>query len=87
MKRFLLAALLAVAVGAGASSAASAANPNASCVGIGSSSLAGEPGARAAVQAQVDAFAAEIGARNRGAVYSSNAHQHLGSVEACFGSG
>jgi hypothetical protein len=84
MKGRLLTVVAASALAAAASGAASAASPRASCVGIGSSSLAGEPGARAAVQADVDGFAASLGLPNRGAVYSANAHEHEGSVEACF---
>jgi hypothetical protein len=84
MKGRGLTVVVALVVAAGASGAASAASPRASCVGIGSSSLAGEPGARAAVQAEVDAFAASLGLPNRGPVYSANARQHLGSFEACF---
>jgi hypothetical protein len=84
MKGRLLSFVLVLGVAAGTSGTASGASPQASCVGIGSSSLAGTPGARAAVQAEVDAFAASLGLPNRGAVYSANARQHAGSVEACF---
>ena len=84
MKGRLLTIVLVLAIAAGASGAALAASPRASCLGIGSSSLAGEPGARAAIQAEVDAFAVSLGLPNRGAVYSVTARQHLGSVQACF---
>ena len=87
MKRVLVAAALALAVAAGAGGAAAAASPEASCRGIGSSEHAGEPGARAAEQAEVDAIAAAFGLPNRGAVYSFVARNHLGSVDACFESG
>src|SRR5512132_2730192 len=83
----LLTFVLVLGVAAGTSGAAAGASPQASCVGLGSSSLAGTPGARAAVQAEIDAFAAALGLPNRGAVYSATARQHAGSVEACFEAG
>ena len=53
--------LLGALVLGSAGGAHATANPNASCLGVGSSSFAGTPGARAAAERQVQADAQERG--------------------------
>jgi hypothetical protein len=71
-----VAALMALMLVVSAMPAFAVANPNASCNGLGGSTetALGGPGARA-----------EIAHEFTGADISFSAHQHSGSVEACFG--
>jgi hypothetical protein len=83
MKRSVLAVFATLALGLGLSSPASAADPHASCGGLVSSNLAGQPGAKAADVSDAFAEAADRGI-TPGALISEFSHSHLGSVEACF---
>jgi len=83
MKRSLLAVLATLALVLGVSGPASATAPPASCQGLAASSLAGQPGARAAVIEGVFGDAAHEGV-TPGAVISGFSHDHLGSAEVCL---
>jgi hypothetical protein len=83
MKRTVLAVFATLALGLGLSSPASAADPHASCGGLVSSNLAGQPGAKAADVGDAFAEAADRGI-TPGALISEFSRSHLGSVEACF---
>jgi hypothetical protein len=83
MKRSLLAVLATLGLALGLSSPASAANPAASCGGIVASSLAGQPGAKAADVRDAFNEAANLGI-TPGALISMFSRSHLGSVEDCF---
>jgi hypothetical protein len=89
MRRRILAAvvtiLCALVLSAGPAPAF-AADPNASCLGIGGSTetALGGPGARADISEFIIDLAAENGT-TPGAEYGVFAHEHLGSVDACFG--
>jgi hypothetical protein len=83
MKRSLLVVFATIALAVGLSGPASAASPTASCQALVSSSLAGQPGARAAEQRDAFAEAAESGI-TPGAVISEFSQSHSGSLEACF---
>lgn len=85
-KLLLAAATLAVSLVLGASPASGMANPNASCLGIGGSTetaLFGA-GARADIAHEVNQIAQDTGS-TPGETYAFFAHEHLGSVGACFG--
>jgi hypothetical protein len=84
MKRSLVALFAALAVSLGLlSGPASAADPQASCQGLAASSLAGQPGARAADVRDAFGEAADLGI-TPGALISEFSRSHLGSAEACF---
>ena len=84
MKRSLLAAVAALALVLGFGGPAFAADEHASCAGLASSSVAGEPGARAAIQ--FGAFEdAEAHGITVGALQAEFARFHDGSAEVCFG--
>jgi hypothetical protein len=83
MKRSLLAVLATLALVLGLSGPASGASPQASCQGLAASSLAGQPGARAADVRDAFGEAAELGI-TPGALISEFSRSHSGSAEACF---
>jgi hypothetical protein len=83
MKRSLLAVFATLALSLGFSGPASAAAPPASCQGLAASSLAGQPGARAADVRDAFDEAADLGI-TPGALISEFSRDHAGSVEACF---
>jgi hypothetical protein len=84
MKRLLLAVLATSALVLGSSLPASAADPHASCSGLVASSVAGQAGARAAIQRDVFQTAIEDGV-TPGAVASDFSRFHDGSAEVCLG--
>ena len=84
MKRSLLAVSATLLLALGLSGPASAADPRASCGGLTSSSLAGQPGAKAADVSDAFGEAADRGIPV-GGVISEFSHSHLGSAEACWG--
>ena len=84
MKRSLLAVLATLALVFVLSGPASGAAPPASCQGLAASSLAGQPGARAADVRDAMDEAADLGI-TPGALISEFSRDHAGSVEACFG--
>ena len=63
-----------------AATATAAADPNASCVGLGASSAAGNPGTTAAV---VDYFRTNAAPDPLGALISDHAQVHAGAVDNC----
>jgi hypothetical protein len=83
MKRSLLAVLATVGLVLGLSGPASAASPAASCSGLNGSSLAGQPGAKAADVRDGMGEADDLGIP-LGALISEFSRSHPGSVEACF---
>ena len=83
MKRSLLALFAALAVSLWLSGPASAADPHSSCQGLAASSLAGQPGARAAELQSAFEEAADRGVPV-GAVLSEFSRSHGGSIEGCF---
>jgi hypothetical protein len=84
MKRSLLAVLATLALVVGLSAPASGAAPPASCSGLAASSLAGQPGARAAVIHNSQQEAANLGI-TFGALNSEFSRFHEGSAEVCLG--
>ena len=82
MKRSLLAVLATLALSLGLSSPASAASSNASCQGLATSSLGGQPRAHAQERHDLK-FEAATSGTTPGAITSSFAHLHLGSVPVC----
>jgi hypothetical protein len=88
MRRILasLVTILSALVFSAGATPAFAADPNASCLGIGGSTetALGGPGARADIAHEVIDLAAEDGT-TPGAQYVVFAHEHLGSVNSCFG--
>jgi hypothetical protein len=84
MKRVLLAVFATLALALGLSGPASAASPHASCQGIATSSLAGQPGAHAQERHDLKIEAAFLGT-TPGAITSDFAHLHLGSLAVCHG--
>jgi hypothetical protein len=84
MKRASLAVFATSALVLGLSGPASAADPAASCGGLVSSALAGQPGAKAADVRDAFDEAADLGI-TPGALISEFSRSHLGSVGACFG--
>jgi hypothetical protein len=83
MKRSAFVVLATVALVLGLSGVASAgANPSASCSGLASSSRAGDPGAEAAVQFEIQANEEGV---PPGIIESEFSRDHLGSAEACLG--
>jgi hypothetical protein len=83
VKRSLLALFAALAVSLGLSGPAAAANPHASCQALAASSLAGQPGARAADVRDAFGEAEDLGI-TPGVLISEFSRSHLGSAEACF---
>ena len=79
VKRSSLAALATLALALAISGPASAANPAASCSGLAGSSRAGQPGAEAAVQHEIQAQGGPPGA-----LESEFSQNHLGTAEACL---
>jgi hypothetical protein len=83
MKRSLLAGLATLGLVLGLSGSASAANPAASCSGLNGSSLAGQPGVKAADVRDGMEEADDLGIP-LGALISEFSRSHAGSVEDCF---
>ena len=83
MKRSLVLAVATVGMALATSGAASGASSQASCAGLASSSVAGQPGARAQIQFDAFAEAASHGITS-GALQAEFAHFHDGSAEVCF---
>jgi hypothetical protein len=85
MKRLVRTTMLAAAlVLATAAPSGAAANPNAGCMGIGSSGNAGFPRDRAVISHEIKAFADASGV-TPGSIISSLAAAHAGSITGCFG--
>jgi hypothetical protein len=83
MKRILVAVFATLALALGFGGSASAASPQASCQGLATSSLAGQPGAHA--QERLDLLVeAAANDTTAGAITSNFAHLHLGSVPVCL---
>jgi hypothetical protein len=83
MKRSLVAVYATAALTLGLAGTAAADSP-ASCAGLASSSVAGQPGARAAIQFGAFAEAENLGITS-GALQAEFARFHDGSAEVCFG--
>jgi hypothetical protein len=84
MKRSLVAVFATGAVTLALTGPAAAAESPASCAGLASSSVAGQPGARAEIQFGAFAEAENLGITS-GALQSEFARFHDGSAEVCFG--
>ena len=78
-KRSSLGALATLALALALSGPASAASSTASCSGLAGSSRAGQPGAEAAVQHEIQAQGGPPGA-----LESEFSQNHLGTAEACL---
>jgi hypothetical protein len=84
MKRILLAVSATLALSLGLSVPASASNSHSSCSGLVASGVAGEPGARAAIQRGIFEGAVDGGV-TPGAIVSEFSQDHLQSAEVCVG--
>lgn len=83
LTRLTLTVIATSALALGLGETASAAAPQSSCSGLASSSRAGQPGAEAQVQQDIQAQAATDGIAP-GALESEFSRNHLGSAEACL---
>ena len=83
MRKPAAVAVVVLALGLGLTSPASAATAEASCQGLALSSLAGEPGAVANERQDAFSEAAELGI-TAGALTSTFARSHAGTLDACF---